>query len=404
MRVQRWDHGGMAKMWAEGVPVEDEAMAQLGNVARLPFIFKHLAVMPDVHLGMGATIGSVIPTVGAVIPAAVGVDIGCGMRAVRTDLTAGDLPGDLAPVRAAIEAAIPHGRSHHGDPSKDVGGWLEKPPAAVDALWDVLLLKFGAIEAKHPAIAKSNNRNHLGTLGTGNHFVEVCLDEQDRVWLFLHSGSRGVGGKIGSYFIKAAKKACKRWFVTLPDPNLAFLPEGTDLFRDYMEAVQWAQDFAGVSRAIMAGRALQALCDVLGHSVLWQREIDCHHNFVAREHHFGRNVWVTRKGAVRARKGDMVLIPGSMGARSYVCRGLGEPQSFTSCSHGAGRKMSRGAARRTFTVEDHRKATEGIECPKDASVLDETPGAYKDIDAVMAAQSDLVEPIHTLRQIVCVKG
>jgi tRNA-splicing ligase RtcB len=394
--------GAPIKAWTRGVPVEEEAAKQLRNVARLPFIHKWVAAMPDVHWGIGATVGSVIPTVGAVIPAAVGVDIGCGMMAAQTTLTASDLPESLREVRTAIERAVPHGRAPRG---RDHGAW-EHPPAPAQAAWAQLKPGFEAIVAEHPAVRQANTLVHLGTLGTGNHFIETCLDEGERVWFMLHSGSRGVGNRIGSYFIELAKKDMRRWFVNLPDEDLAYFPEGTEHFSEYVEAVGWAQTFAMTNRRLMMDAVLRAVASVPGIPPFTTaaEAVNCHHNYVAREHHYGANVLVTRKGAVRAREGDLGIIPGSMGARSYIVRGKGNPESFTSCSHGAGRAMSRAEARRRFSLEDHAEATRGVECRKDADVIDETPGAYKPIDAVMAAQADLVEVVHTLRQVVCVKG
>ena len=397
-------NGKPIKMWTRGVPVEDAAVQQLRNVASLPFIHKWVAAMPDVHWGMGATVGSVIPTVGAIVPAAVGVDLGCGMMAVRTSMTASDLPDDLRAVRTAIEAAVPHGRSANGGRG-DRGAWGDVPVRQVEA-WKALGPRFDVITDKHPKIARSNNLNHLGTLGTGNHFIEVCLDETQQVWFMLHSGSRGVGGRIGSYFIEKAKEEMRRFFINLPDKDLAYLPQGSQWFDDYVEAVEWAQDFAMTNRQLMMMQVVEAIRTVQGIRPFDAQleAVNCHHNYVAREHHFGQNVFVTRKGAVRARTGDMGIIPGSMGARSYIVRGKGEVNSFCSCSHGAGRAMSRTEAKRRFSIEDHAKATAGIECRKDADVIDETPAAYKSIDAVMEAQKDLVEVVHTLRQVVCVKG
>jgi tRNA-splicing ligase RtcB len=393
------------KHWTRGVPVEDAALRQLANVAKLPFIHRWVAVMPDVHVGVGATVGSVIPTKGAIIPAAVGVDLGCGMMAVRTSMTAAQLPDHLAHVRSAIEAAVPHGRSSDGR-RRDKGAW-GTPPAAVAQAWGHELAKrFDVITDKHPKIRQSNNLEHLGTLGTGNHFIELCLDEEDRVWVMLHSGSRGVGNRIGSYFIALAKEDMRRWFVSLPDQNLAYFPEGTEHFDDYTEAVGWAQDFARINREQMMAAVLRALGQVrdLPAFTAGESVVSCHHNYVAKERHYGADVWVTRKGAVRAGAGELGIIPGSMGTRSYIVCGKGHPESFCSCSHGAGRKMSRTEAKKRFTLEDHAQATAGIECRKDESVIDETPGAYKSIDDVMAAQADLVDVVHTLRQVVCVKG
>lgn len=395
------------KAWTKGVPVEGQAMQQLRNLSSLPFIHKHIAIMPDVHWGMGATVGSVIPTKGAIIPAAVGVDIGCGMCAVRTSLTASDLPDNLHGVRTAIESAVPHGRTNDGKPG-DRGAWGEPPADVCDGFMKISL-RLAEILDSHDILKTGSIHSraacHLGTLGTGNHFIEVCLDEEQRVWVMLHSGSRGIGNAIGMYFINLAKQDMRKWFVNLPDEDLAYLPEGTDHFDDYIIAVGWAQDFAALNRSIMLENTLAAIAGALGRTFETQIEaVNCHHNYVTRENHFGANVWVTRKGAVRAREGDLGIIPGSMGARSYIVRGKGNPDSFNTCSHGAGRAMSRGEARRRFTLEDHARATEGVECRKDADVIDETPGAYKDIDAVMAAQADLVDIVHTLKQVVCVKG
>ncbi len=397
------EHGAPVKMWTRGVPVDEQSKQQLLNTAAMPFIYKWLAVMPDVHYGKGSTIGSVIPTKGAIIPAAVGVDIGCGMMAVRTSLAANDLPDSLGHVRAALEKAVPHGRTATRG-GRDKGAWLDLPDAA-DEAWAALRPGFEAIVAKHPKLAKANTAVHLGTLGTGNHFLEVCLDQEDRVWLMLHSGSRGVGNAIGTYFINLAKEEMRRYFINLPDMDLAYLPEGTEHFGDYFHAVEWAQTFAMTNRQIMMGHAVEALRGMISKPFEAHLEaVNCHHNYVAREHHFGEDVLVKRKGAVRAAEGTMGIIPGSMGAKSFIVRGKGEADSFCSCSHGAGRVMSRTEAKRQFTVADHVAATAGVECRKDADVIDETPRAYKDIDAVMAAQSSLVEIMHTLRQVVCVKG
>ena len=397
------DEGGVPiKAWVRGVEVEDDARAQLRKIAKLPFVHRHVAVMPDVHLGIGATVGSVVPTHGAIVPAAVGVDIGCGMMAARTSLCASDLPDSLSAARGAIEAAVSHGRSNDGREG-DVGAHDELPEDHAKAYLP-LAERFGAIVGKHPKIGRGVTAEHLGTLGTGNHFIELCLDEQDRVWVMLHSGSRGVGNRVGRYFIELAKQEMERWFISLPDADLAYLVEGSTHFADYCEALLWAQDFAALNRELMMRSVVHALRGVLGDFDARAEVVSCHHNYVSKEHHFGKNVWVTRKGAVRAREGELGIIPGSMGTRSYIVRGLGEPESFCSCSHGAGRRMSRTEARRRFTLEDHAKATEAVECRKDADVIDETPMAYKDIDAVMEAQRDLVEIAHTLRQVLCVKG
>jgi tRNA-splicing ligase RtcB len=399
-------NGAYIKAWTKGVPVEEDAQEQLRRVARMPFVHRWVAAMPDVHSGKGATVGSVIPTDGAIIPAAVGVDIGCGMVAAQTSLRASDLPDSLREVRTAIEAAVPHGRSENGRPERDKGSWRDAPTGRVLSAWDKIREGYATIAAKHPSIGRGPEMQHLGTLGTGNHFIEVCLDEHDDVWFMLHSGSRGVGNRIGSYFIELAKEDMRRWFINLPDMDLAYLPEGTEHFADYVEAVAWAQDYAALNRRLMMDAVVEAVgaSGKLPPFEVRGEVVNCHHNYVAREHHFGKNVWVTRKGAVRARRGDFGIIPGSMGARSYIVRGLGNDESFHSSSHGAGRKMSRTAAKKRFTLDDHAAATAGIECRKDAEVIDETPGAYKSIEDVMEAQKDLVEVVHTLRQVVCVKG
>lgn len=391
------------KMWTRGVQVEDAAKTQLLNVASMPFIHKHVAAMPDVHWGMGATVGSVIPTVGAVIPAAVGVDIGCGMIAQRTTLKADQLPDNLSAVRAAIEKAVPHGRTNNGRPG-DRGAWHNAPQRVTDA-WAAMNADFLALVEKYPTLGRNAEPwRHLGTLGTGNHFIEVCIDQDDFVWIMLHSGSRGLGGRIGSHFIEMAKKDMQRWFVNLPDVDLAYLPEGTEHFDEYVKAVDLAQAYAKTNRFLMMQATIEAMLKTLPTFALTDQAVNCHHNYISREHHFGKNVLVTRKGAVSARLGELGIIPGSMGTRSYIVRGKGNAESFHSCSHGAGRRMSRTEAKKRFTIEDHIAATKGIECRKDADVIDETPMAYKDIDDVMAAQTDLVDVVATLRQVVCVKG
>jgi tRNA-splicing ligase RtcB len=393
------------KAWTRGVEVEDAAKKQLLNLAGMPFVHSHIAAMPDVHWGKGATVGSVIATKGAIIPAAVGVDIGCGMAAQRTSLTASDLPDNLHQLRSAIEARIPHGRTDNGG-RRDRGAWGHVPDANYAAL-GTQLEKLKIITDKHPKLAKAAERapSHAGTLGTGNHFVEVCLDEQQRVWVMLHSGSRGIGNRIGTYFIEAAKKDMARWFINLPDKDLAYIVEGSELFDDYVDAVSWAQAYARTNRDLMMTAALAAVAGAVPKPFACDAEaVNCHHNYVNWERHFGENVMVTRKGAVDAHDGVLGIIPGSMGAKSFIVRGKGNRDAFCSCSHGAGRKMSRGEATRTFTLDDHAQATAGVECRKDAGVLDETPAAYKDIDAVMAAQADLVDVVHTLKQVVCVKG
>lgn len=399
------------KMWTDPAVVDAAALQQLRNVASLSWT-QQVAVMPDVHYGKGATVGSVIAMEQAISPAAVGVDIGCGMIAQRTSLHASQLPDNLSALRSEIERRIPHGRSDNGG-ARDEGSWGD--PTVIDYKATQLdHAGLSAILAKHPGIGKNWNvrsaARHLGTLGTGNHFVEICLDVGGAVWVMLHSGSRGIGNAIGRYFIEKAKEDMRRWFINLPDADLAYMPEGSPLFSDYVEAVGWAQRFAAQNRMAMLDCAMGALDAIVPGAVAQfpgeneLRVVNCHHNYISRENHFGANVWVTRKGAVRARAGDLGIIPGSMGARSYIVRGKGNPESFHSCSHGAGRAMSRGEARRRFTVADHIAATEGVECRKDDGVIDETPSAYKDIDLVMQAQTDLVEIVYELKQIVCVKG
>jgi len=400
---QHVEGGVPIKMWTRGVPVEDQARAQLARAAQMPFIFRHVAAMPDVHVGIGATVGSVIPTKGAVIPAAVGVDIGCGMMAARTSLMASDLPDNLEGIRSAIEQAVPHGRDV-GRGKRDKGAWGDPPPDIV-AAWATLVERFSRITDKYPRLKNTNNLVHLGTLGTGNHFIELCLDEAQRVWAMLHSGSRGVGNAIGSFFIELAREDMRKWHINLPDRDLAYFPEGTDHFDDYVEAVGWAQDYAALNRRMMMTNVVKALRTQIGKPFDAELEaVNCHHNYVTRENHFGENVLVTRKGAVHAAKGTLGIIPGSMGAKSFIVRGLGNPESFDSCSHGAGRIMSRTAAKKLVTLDEHVADTAGVECRKDEGVLDETPKAYKPIEAVMAAQADLVEVVHTLKQVVCVKG
>jgi tRNA-splicing ligase RtcB (3'-phosphate/5'-hydroxy nucleic acid ligase) len=400
----RGEGGVPIKAWTKGVSMEDPARQQLLNAAQLPIIHKWIAAMPDVHYGIGATVGSVIPTKGAIIPAAVGVDIGCGMMAVETSLTAKDLPDSLKKLRTAIEKTVPHGRTNQGK-SGDRGAWHRLPDKVQDT-WRVLSRGYESIVIKHPSAGGGNTANHLGTLGTGNHFIEVCLDESHHVWFMLHSGSRGVGNRLGSYFIELARNDMRRLQRNLPDKDLAYFDEGTKYFNDYVEAVAWAQEFARLNRQIMMENIIAAARNS-GELPPFSAElkaINCHHNYVQKEHHYGADVYITRKGAVRAGKGEMGIIPGSMGAQSYIVRGLGNPESFESCSHGAGRAMSRGEAKRRFTVQDHCRMTEGIECRKDPDVIDETPAAYKPIDAVMNAQKDLVEIVHELRQVIVVKG
>ena len=403
MTVKRVINGkSQVKVWTN--EIDDNAILQLENLANMPFIHKHVAVMPDVHWGMGATIGSVIPTNGAIIPAAVGVDLGCGMMAVQTSLTANDLPDNLHSIRCDIEAAVPHGRTDNGG-KNDVGGWQEMP-LDHSARWLRIEKEYDEIIAKHPKAKSFNNFNHMGTLGTGNHFIEVCLDEDDSVWVMLHSGSRGAGNRIGSYFISQAKREMERYHIDefLPDQDLSYMVEHTDIFDDYCDAVMWAQDFAAENRKAMMQAVLGVMHSHFGNFGLVKEAINCHHNYIARENHFGANVIVTRKGAIRARDGDLGIIPGSMGAKSFIVRGKGNKDSFCSCSHGAGRKLGRREAKRMFTADDLAEQTQGIECPKDESRVDEIPAAYKSIDEVMNNQSDLVDIVHTLHQVVNVKG
>lgn len=397
------ENGSPIKMWTKGVMVDENSKKQLLQTAQMPFIYKWMAVMPDVHFGLGATIGSVIPTKGAIIPAAVGVDIGCGMMAARTSLTASDLPDNLHGLRTELERLIPHGMSPKNR-GRDRGSW-DTAPDRVDQAWAELVADFELICAKNPKLKNTNNRKHLGTLGTGNHFVEVCLDEHDQVWVMLHSGSRGVGNAIGNHFIELARKDMQKHFINLPNKDLAYLVEGTEHFDDYWFAVGWAQRFAMKNRELMMEAAIKALGIIIPKPFNAKVEaVNCHHNYVEREEHYGEAVMVTRKGAVRARLGEYGIIPGSMGAKSFIVRGLGNQESFCSCSHGAGRLMSRTEAKRRFTVQDQIAQTEGVECRKDADVIDEIPSAYKPIEDVMHAQRDLVEVVYTLRQVVCVKG
>ncbi|MCM8857961.1 MAG: RtcB family protein [Candidatus Thiodiazotropha sp.] len=379
--------------------VEYAAMDQLTHIAHLPFIHSHVAAMPDVHLGIGATVGSVIPTKGAIIPAAVGVDIGCGMNAVRLSLKAEQLPDSLYRIRSAIEAAIPVGFNQH-----------KKDPVKRSTV-NALNVELERIMDKHPAITRMQGKKpyltwvrQLGTLGGGNHFIEICLDENKDVWIMLHSGSRGIGNIIGRYFINLAKKDMGVQLGRLPDKDLAYFTEGAQYFDDYIAAVHWAQDYAMINRREMMRRVVEVMKSVLLPFEATKEAINCHHNYVAKEHHFDADVYVTRKGAIRAGEGELGIIPGSMGAKSYIVRGKGNPTSFCSCSHGAGRRMSRSQAKRQYNSRDIEVQTEGIECRKDRGVVDEIPAAYKDIDEVMENQSDLVEVVHSLKQIVCVKG
>ena len=384
------------KIWTD--EVDDKSRAQLSNIASLPFIHHHVAAMPDVHLGIGATIGSVIATHKAIIPAAVGVDLGCGMVAARLSITANELDEKaLQKVFDQISRDVPVGRDQHRDDRVLVDAAKPFEPG-LKSLTD-----------RHPELLKAFGKfskwtNQMGTLGGGNHFIEVCLDETNQVWVMLHSGSRGIGNAIASYFIALARKDMERWMIQLPDRDLAYFPEGSEHFADYVEAVHWAQDYAMQNRTSMLELVLAALQRHLPPFTVTTEAVNCHHNYVAQEHHYGENVWVTRKGAIRAREGDLGIVPGSMGARSFIVRGLGNPESFCSSAHGAGRKMSRTAAEKQFTVADMVAQTQGVICRKDKDVIDEIPGAYKDIDQVMANQADLTEILHTLKQVVCVKG
>jgi tRNA-splicing ligase RtcB len=367
--------------------VESAALDQLTNIANLPFVFKHVAAMPDVHLGKGATVGSVVATQRAVVPAAVGVDIGCGMAAVKTNLTSHDFKdGMLAKLRSSIERGVPVGFNAHKYASQAAQTWMKNMP------------KPEAVELNSKFLVQ------LGTLGGGNHFVEICLDTDDNVWIMLHSGSRNFGKSVAEVYMKSAKEICKQMFVHLTDPDLAYLVEGSKEFENYLHDVEVAQDYAAENRKLMLIEIIRNVRHMFPQFVLQGDLINCHHNYISRENHFGQNVIVTRKGAIRARTGDMGIIPGSMGTKSYIVRGLGNPDSFTSCSHGAGRRMSRGAAKKAFTIADLEEQTKGVECRKDEGVLDEIPGAYKDIDQVMENQKDLVEVVAQLKQILCIKG
>ena len=390
--------GGVGvRSWAEKNSIEPEALQQLDALARLPVVDAPIAVMPDVHLGKGATVGSVVPTRAAIIPAAVGVDIGCGMCAVPLSLYAKDLPDTLRTIRLQIERDVPVGRNMH------------RPDRFPEAVAQTLEPGLQKIAERAPKIRGKGRKKRewalqLGTLGGGNHFIELCLDESDRLWIMLHSGSRGIGHAIGEYYIERAKEYVLREGIELPDMALAWLPESEEIFPDYWEALSWAQTYAAANRQAMLDAVIGALRRHLPPFVVGDAVINCHHNYVAREQHDGRELYITRKGAIRARAGDLGIIPGSMGTRSYIVRGRGEAASYCSCAHGAGRRMSRSEARRQFHEEDIEMQTSGVECRKDAGIIDELPGAYKDIDAVMAQQTDLVEVLHTLKQILCVKG
>lgn len=377
---------GKIKAWIEGVPVEEGALNQASLLAGLPFVHKHVALMPDVHAGKGSTVGSVFATHGAIVPAAVGVDIGCGMLAVQTSLTLEDLPDNLSAIRDDIEKQIPLGPGGSRNSSHPYSQ-LVVPDYPLDDR------------------EKLKARLQMGTLGSGNHFIELCFDESGFIWIMLHSGSRGIGNILGTRFISLAKRDMERYYINLPDSDLAYIPEGSPHYEPYIKAVEWAQRYAEYNRLAMRDDLIGILREHFPQmQVFSSQAVNCHHNYVTMENHFGKNVWLTRKGAVRAREGELGIIPGSMGAKSYIVRGKGNKDSFCSCSHGAGRVMSRSAARKTFSLEDHLRDTAGVECRKDLEVIDETPKAYKDIDAVMEAQKDLVEIVHTLKQVLCVKG
>lgn len=397
------------KMWTKHVPVESGAIDQLRNVSKLPIVFSHIAAMPDVHVGVGATVGTVLALKGAVIPAAVGVDIGCGMIACRTSLKAEDLPDNLHKVRSEIELMVPVGQDEHSI-NRLNGRGHQETRTVLNNQFKQLKKPLDDITTRHPAIEKMVKKSEdkayrqLGSLGGGNHFIELCLDESSDVWIMLHSGSRGVGNAIGRYFTELAKKDAEANNIQLPEKDLAYLQEGSQHFDDYVEAVEWAQEYARRNRDAMLELVITALTRHLPAFKITKEAVNSHHNYISRETHFGEEVIITRKGAVAAHKDVLGIIPGSMGAKSFIVRGLGNEDSFCSCSHGAGRKFSRSAAKRHITLEDHIKATEGIECRKDEGVIDESPAAYKDIDAVMESQKDLVEIVHTLRQVLCVKG
>lgn len=398
--------GKGVKAWIRGVAFDENTQQQLLETAQLPFIFKHVAAMPDCHVGKGSTVGSVIPTKGAIIPAAVGVDLGCGMVAARTSLTAHDLPDDLRTLRLALETVLPVGRSDWGSGHFARSSILDSYRQRGTQAWEALDARYQELVEKYPKMPAKHRHpvEQMGTLGGGNHFIELCLDEADQVWIMLHSGSRGIGNRIGSYFIQHARQEMERLFISLPNRDLAYLAEGSDDFDDYVQSVEWAQNYAFKNREVMLENALAMLKVHLPPFEIEAQAVNCHHNYISRESHSGENIWVTRKGAIRAREGELGIIPGSMGAKSFIVRGKGNVESFHSCSHGAGRTMSRTAARKHFSLADHVQATAGVECRKDEGVLDETPGAYKDIDAVMAAQQDLVDIVHTLKQVLCIKG
>lgn len=368
----------------------ETAMAK--NVASLPFVYKHVALMPDVHLGKGALVGSVVATQDAIIPAAVGVDIGCGMGAIKLPFKADRLEGKLKKIRQDIEAAIPVGFDQNKDVETTVYNWQG---------WQ-------AFKDLHPGVQHLEKKalRQMGSLGGGNHFLEVCLDEEENVWLMLHSGSRNIGNMLAQNHIKTARDLAKLSQTKLPDPDLAYFVAQTPEFDRYWHDLQWAQNYARTNREVMMARFKRILEQHLagGKAIKPLLSVNCHHNYAEQETHYGESVYVTRKGAVRARTEDYGIIPGSMGAKSYIVKGKGCEVSYCSCSHGAGRAMSRTKAKKAFTLDDLIAQTQGVECRKDSGVLDEIPGAYKPIEAVMASQADLVEVVATLKQVVCVKG
>jgi tRNA-splicing ligase RtcB (3'-phosphate/5'-hydroxy nucleic acid ligase) len=393
------------KFWTGSMTVEDAALKQLADVSKLPILAGHIAVMPDVHMGVGACVGSVIPTDGAVIPSAVGVDIGCGMAAVRTTLTANDLPASLAAIRAQIERDVPVGFNWHKSPEDTILRASKYDRRLRGRMLDLKARFEGlAILANLCDLNREKVWEQIGTLGGGNHFIEICLDTDDRVWLMLHSGSRNVGNKIGQVAITQARELMVKRGIEIPNKDLGWLPEGTPEFEAYITAMTWAQDYAALNRDVMMELVIGAVERHIPHLRLTETHVNCHHNFTQMETHYGKSVWITRKGAVEARPGQLGIIPGSMGSRSYIVEGKGDADSYCSCSHGAGRTMSRTQAKRQFTVADLAAQTMGVECRKDVGILDEIPGAYKSIDEVMAAQRDLVDVIATLKAVLCVKG
>jgi tRNA-splicing ligase RtcB len=391
------------KMWVGSMDVEEAALQQIMNISQVPILAGHIAIMPDVHAGKGATVGSVIPTRSAIIPAAVGVDIGCGMCAAMTNLTADDLPESLLSIRHQIERDVPVGFNEHKAGIPSVSGpyadILRKNLRKTMDQWETLGMKEKLGRADEKRIGRQ-----IGTLGGGNHFIELCLDSENRVWIMLHSGSRGIGNQIGEVAIQLAKEQAAKRDWGLPDQDLAWLDEGTKEFDDYIEAMTWAQNYARFNRDTMMNLVVAGLKRKFPTLKILGEVVNCHHNFTSWEEHNGEGMWVTRKGAVSANFGQMGIIPGSMGAKSFIVKGKGCADSYCSCSHGAGRRMSRNQAKKLFDIAALEEQTAGIECRKDEAVIDEIPAAYKDIDEVMKAQEDLVEVVHTLKQVLCVKG